>query len=129
MFSNRIAAIALVVLTLAGVASLVGTDDNEGALTSATQALAEKAAASRQSPNRQSQLPPAEVPSAPAPEPAAPQPAAPQVATEFADDETLIDTAEGFDPSPFDIGPEEGEVAVVVEDPATEGEVVPDMIQ
>ncbi|GMN14478.1 hypothetical protein [Altererythrobacter sp. MTPC7] len=110
MLRNRVAAIAIVVLTLAGVASLVGTEDNEGALTSATKALAEKAAASSETGLRN---PDATAPAA-VTDMAAPPPSA-QFPTEFADDESLIDDARGFDPSPVVDDPAEGEVVGVVE--------------
>lgn len=113
MFQNRVAAIAIVVLTLAGVASLVGTEDNEGALATATQALAEKAAASAGTSDRYASAPaPATAASQPA---AAPPPSPASYPTEFADDESLIDDAQGFDPSPFVEDPSAGEVVALVE--------------
>ncbi|WBY16808.1 hypothetical protein PF049_01165 [Erythrobacteraceae bacterium WH01K] len=110
MLRNRVAAIAIVVLTLAGVASLVGTEDNEGALTSATKALAEKAAASSEAGPRN---PDATAPAAVTEIASPPAPA--QFPTEFADDESLIDDARGFDPSPVVDDPAEGEVVGVIE--------------
>ena len=113
MFQNRVAAIAIVVLTLAGVASIIGTEDNEGALAAATQALADKAAASAATSDRYASAPgPATAVSQPA---AAPAPSPASYPTEFADDESLIDDAQGFDPSPFVEDPSAGEVVALVE--------------
>lgn len=125
LFQNRVAAIAIVVLTLAGVASLVGTEDNEGALASATQALAEKAAASAGPSDRYTAAPAAE---SPQPAAASPPPLS-SYPTEFADDESLIDDAQGFDPSPFVDDPAAGEVVAFVEgsdaSPPASGQVPP----
>lgn len=119
-FPNRIAALAFVVLVLAGVAALVGTGENEGALSSATQALSEK---SRQSSgyDAQSGAQPASGPSqkqsAAAPAPTPPTASA-AMTSSFAEDANLIDDAMGFDPSPMSDNPDEGEVVVIIEDAA-----------
>ena len=102
---HRLMAIGLVVLVLAGVAALVGTDENEGALVSATDRLATQTDG-----DAREAAPVAQPSAARAPQPS-PQPAA---EPEFLDDEALIDDAAGFDPSPDADDAEEGEVTVIV---------------
>ena len=109
LLSNRVVAIAFVVLVSAIVLGLVGTDENEGALATATQSLAEKAQrASRNDSGagaRATAATPAPAPAAPAPLPAE---------TTFVEDEMLIDDAAGFDPTPVIEDPSAGEVVGVV---------------
>ncbi|WP_379548801.1 hypothetical protein ACFCW2_06425 [Qipengyuania sp. DSG2-2] len=117
ILSPRVAALAIVGLVLAGVAGLVGTDENEGALTGATQAWAEKARGA----SSEERAPASKMAPQPASSPASSQapsaqaaPPAPPSAAGFAEDESLIDDASGFDPSPAFDNPAEGEVVAVV---------------
>lgn len=120
----RIAVLAIVALTLAAVAGLVGTDENEGALTNATQALAEKAARSSGGDTQSSAQSVAPVQTNTAP-PAAP----PMMEGDFAEDEGLIDDATGFDPSPFSEDPAQGEVVAIIEDDGSDTSAAPVIIE
>lgn len=116
-FPNRIAALAFVVLVLAGVAALVGTGENEGALSSATQALSEKSWQSSGYGAQNGAQPasgPSQEQSAAAPAPTA----SAAMTSSFAEDANLIDDAMGFDPSPMSDTPDEGEVVVIIENAA-----------
>ncbi|MGB3738458.1 MAG: hypothetical protein WA948_03805 [Pontixanthobacter sp.] len=111
LFRNRYGALAFVGLTLIGAASLVGTQEDEGLITQTAATIeqqradfedAAKAAEASRTPATQ-----------PEPEPSIGDyaPAIP-----IADDEDLIDDAEGIDPTPID--PSDGEAI------AKDGDVV-----
>ncbi len=121
MYQNRVAALAIAVLTLVGAASLVGTEENEGTLTSAAEVLAEKAAAASRNSQQAQPAPDPQMITAGSTSASASSPSA--SAIEFADDESLIDDAQGFDPSPVMDEADLGEVVVVVEPGST-----PDMV-
>jgi hypothetical protein len=88
MFRNRWGAVLFVALTLAGVTTLIGSEDEEGAIRQATDRIAQqRAEADRLTTDTQE------------PPPAAPTPAETVV---LSADEELIDPAIGEDPTPID---------------------------
>lgn len=88
MFRNRWGALLFVGLTLAGVTTLVGTDEHGAIQQAASQIAQQKAQADKLV--------------AGAPEIAEPASGAPVTDVPFAADEDLIDPAMGIDPTPID---------------------------
>ena len=89
MFRNRWGALLFVCITLAGAASLVGTEDGQGAIQQATDEIAQqKAQADQWTTDTQ------EPPAAPA--------SATATTVVSSSDEDLIDPAIGIDPTPID---------------------------
>ena len=89
MFRNRWGALLFVGMTLAGVATLVGTGRNDGAIQQAADQIAQqRAQADRLSTGTQESVPPA--------------PAQEARTIVLMPDEELIDSTMGVDPSPVD---------------------------
>lgn len=112
MFQSKGGALIFVVLTLASVAALVGTEDGEGALTSATSQIQEQGEQFRNqadavgNPDADSETVVEEV----------------EEAGTFASDSELILDPTGFDPVGMEPSPEanDSEVVAVIEEPAAE---------
>lgn len=114
MFQSRGGALAFAGITLMGVAGLVGTEDDDGALADSIAQIEQQGAEFReQTAQLQETAPPQQAPS-PAP------PAEAEVVTKFASDEDLIVDPTGFDPTP-DLEGLPG-TAIVALDPSAEAE-------
>lgn len=93
MFRNAKGALLFAVVTILGAATLIGSEDNEGALIRAAEDLERQKAQAEDADSGDGDSPPAEG-FAPVDE----------AQLEFSSDEDLIDSAQGFDPAP-DIEP------------------------
>lgn len=107
MFQSRGGALFFVGITLVGVAGLVGTEDTDGAIASATAQFEQQGEEFREQAEAMSN-PPEPIPTVVAePEPV------PEEEVEFATDEDLVVDPVGFDPTPVIEDPTEGEVVEV----------------
>ena len=106
MFQNRWGALFFVGLTLVGAASLVGTEDEDGAIASAAAQLEQQGedlrARSDTGNSAEEQIV----------EPTEPKPW-PDESFEFASEEDLMIDPTGIDPTPIIEDPAEGEVVIV----------------
>ena len=107
LFRNRVAAIGFVLLTVAGAASMVGTEENAGLLEKTTEEI--KAQQAEFAAEMGAMNAPKAVQTIPGPPATAPARTTRTVHAKrdangdivFTDDEALIDDAAGFDPSPM----------------------------
>jgi len=113
LFRNKLGALAFVVLTMIGAATLVGTEEHDGVIAKTAQELTQQRDEFAEKVEAMNSINPAAEEAPLMAEPA-----------EFTPDDDLVDTAQGFDPTPEapqpDINPDPVEAARVAE----EGEVV-----
>ena len=121
LFRNRLAALGFVLLTIISAISLVGTKDREGVLAKTTHEIeAQKAEFEAKVEELQGTPTPSSRPSLPS------ETAPTQGDIAFMSDEDLIDSAEGFDPTPNDefkpeaIAEQEEVVIILENEPETE---------
>ncbi|WP_284123702.1 hypothetical protein [Parerythrobacter aestuarii] len=107
MFQSRGGALFFVGLTLVGVAGLVGTEETDGAIASATAQFEQQGEDFREQAEAMSN------PGEPVPVVATEAEPAPPEDLEFASDEDLIVDPTGIDPTPVIEDPAEGEVLEV----------------
>ncbi len=127
LFRNKLAALAFVVLTVIGAATLVGTEEHDGVIAKTTQEITKQRADF------------AEKTAALSSKKSTPEPVLVEVepeVVEFTDEEDLIDDALGFDPTPETLEPdvdpkpdqagniaEEGEVVIILNNERYEEEL------